>query len=223
RPSRAPEGQWLHDKAPVSASSAPTDKILVSNLHYEITAKDLTAIFGQIGTLVREPLIRYDRSGRSSGQATVSFETVAEAVRAKKQFNGILAKGQPMTVDFLATRQPRGRSSSAPNGSLINRIQKPPLLDRLASRDDSNVRSASATPVTGGVGPIRSRQGPRAPRAAKKGPKKPPTAEELDKELDAFMGDSNSPAAPDGDAATAGTALVESTEVAAPVQDVEMA
>jgi len=177
--------------------------------------KDLSAIFGQIGTLVREPLIRYDRSGRSSGQAIVSFETVAEAVRAKKQFNGILAKGQPMSIDFLAPRPgPRGRSSSAPNGSLINRIQKPPLLDRLA-QDDSNVKPASAS---GSVGPIRSRPG-RAPRP-KKGPKKPPTAEELDKELDAFMGDSNTPLPTEAGTAVEGT---ETTAAAPSTQDVEMA
>lgn len=39
----------------------------------------------------------------------------------------------------------------------------------------------------GTVGPIRSR--PRGPKPRRE-PKKPKTAEELDKELDAFMGDS---------------------------------
>jgi THO complex subunit 4 len=46
----------------------------------------------------------------------------------------------------------------------------------------------------------------------KKGPKKPPTAEELDKELDAFMGDS--PAAEDVPAATAETNGVQDVEMA---------
>lgn len=66
-----------------------------------------------------------------------------------------------------------------------------------------------------GVGPIRSRPG-RVARP-KKGPKKPPTAEELDKELDAFMGDSNP--APTTEGATATT---ETAEAAAPLQDVDM-
>jgi THO complex subunit 4 len=80
---------WLHDKAPGAPRAANqsnghtkpeaslNSKLLVSNLHYEITTKDLIvrlehyipsnnpyrgdllqAIFGQIGTLVREPIIR---------------------------------------------------------------------------------------------------------------------------------------------------------------------
>ncbi|KAF5347797.1 hypothetical protein D9756_010284 [Leucocoprinus leucothites] len=132
-----------------STSGGPTDKLLISNLHYEVTTKDLTIIFGQTGTL-------YDRSGRSSGQAVVSLETITQAVRAKKQFN-------------------------------VNFSQR------------------------GGVGPTRTRPGAgagRVPCGAKKGPKKPPTAKELDKELDAFMGDSNAPTG-------AGT-----TETSVEVQDV---
>jgi len=188
------DGMWLHDKAPgVPRFANPSNgntkpepslnsKLLVSNLHYEITPKDLTAIFGQLGTLVREPLIRYDRSGRSSGVAIISFETAAEATRAKKQFSGILAKGQPMSIayDSGPPRTPR-RVASAPS-SLLNRIQKPALADRL-SQDDSSTTAASQRKT----GPIRSRRG--GARPAPRAPKKPKTAEDLDKELDQFMGD----------------------------------
>ncbi|KDR80238.1 hypothetical protein GALMADRAFT_242539 [Galerina marginata CBS 339.88] len=116
------DGQWLHDKAPTGPARAripanrggapPTgpaagmnNKLLVSNLHYEITPKDLTAVFGQIGTLIREPLLRYDRSGRSTGSAIIVFETAVEATRAKKQFDGYLAKGNNhiYSLSLLAT------------------------------------------------------------------------------------------------------------------------
>ncbi|GLB42127.1 putative RNA recognition motif containing protein [Lyophyllum shimeji] len=219
------DGQWLHDKAPtgpraadVSRPRIPTapapvnSKLLVSNLHYDITPKDLTAIFGQIGTLVREPLIRYDRSGRSSGTAIIAYETATEATRAKKQFDGILAKGQPMSIAFdTMPPRPARRSVSVP--TLINRIQKPPLLERL-SRDDTNVKP-SVGPRS--VGPIRSRpiRGVGGAARPPRGPKKPKTAEELDKELDAFMGDAEP-------LATAEPAA-EPTQPEPVVQDVEMA
>ncbi|KAJ7666033.1 hypothetical protein DFH06DRAFT_265277 [Mycena polygramma] len=229
RPAPRPnvEGQWLHDMADdnnttnhtstarprlAGVAAGPSTRLVVTNLHYEISPKDLTAIFGQIGTLVCEPEIRYDRSGRSSGTAIVSFETLVEATRAKKQFDGILAKGQPMTIAFDAVappRQPRGRSSSAPTtSSLLNRIERAPLLDRLSgSKDDSSLRTPR------GVGPIRTARGAQKPArggraAAPKKAKAPKTASDLDKELDAFMGDS--------DAAPAAAAA------AAPAQDVEM-
>ncbi|EPQ52200.1 hypothetical protein GLOTRDRAFT_107741 [Gloeophyllum trabeum ATCC 11539] len=191
---RAPEGAWTHDKAPgVLATRTVSDrpsaaggftKLLVSNLHYEITPKDLIAIFGQIGTLVREPIIKYDRSGRSTGVAIIHFETAEEATRAKNQFDGALAKGQVMSITYDTVPPPgprRERRASAPS-SLIDRIQKPALLDRL-TQDDSRIRMTTAP--KSGPGPIRSR-GRGAVRA---GPRKPKTAEDLDKELDAFMTD----------------------------------
>ncbi|KAI9509919.1 hypothetical protein F5148DRAFT_1183885, partial [Russula earlei] len=103
------DSDWVHDRAPDAPRSTtqPPDlagslsnKLMVTNLHYDIMPKDLTAIFGQIGTLVREPFIRYDRSGRSSGVAIITFETPAEATRAKKQLDGVLAKGQPISIEF---------------------------------------------------------------------------------------------------------------------------
>ncbi|KIL62732.1 hypothetical protein M378DRAFT_80844, partial [Amanita muscaria Koide BX008] len=224
RPAARAEGdKWLHDKAPTGPAKGtaaqivprpvPTSsvnaKIVVSNLHYEITPKDLAAIFGQIGTLVREPLIRYDRSGRSSGVAIISFETPAEATRAKKQFDGILAKGQPMSIAFdtLPPPGPARRSASAPQ-SLLNRIQKPPLLDRL-SRDDISTKASPASYVLLLVGPMRSR--PRGPKPRRE-PKKVKTAEELDMELDAFMGDSE-PTAQNNPSAAAGVANKEDVDM----------
>ncbi|RDX47282.1 RNA-binding domain-containing protein [Lentinus brumalis] len=192
------EGQWLHDRAPgvpravQNTVARPTNgvtntRIVVSNLHYEVTPKDLSQIFGQIGTLVRDPQIRYDRSGRSSGVAIVTFETPAEATRAKKQFDGILCKNQPMSIAYDTAPPPR-RSASTP--SLLNRIEKPPLLERL-SKTEPKARQNSA-PSQAGVGPVRTKQRPQPgnARSSKRlQPPKPKTAEELDKELEAFMQD----------------------------------
>ncbi|KAF8645405.1 hypothetical protein AX16_007839 [Volvariella volvacea WC 439] len=221
------DGQWLHDKAPGSkpsgapakpkaAPSGPpgiTAKILITNLHYEVTPKDLTSIFGQIGTLVREPLIRYDNSGRSTGEAIVTFESPAEATRAKNQFEGILAKGQPMSITYY-TPPPRTRRSNSAPSSLLQRIQKTPLLDRL-SGEDANVKPSNER--TTGPGPVRTKQA-RSQRFKAGQKKAPKTAEELDKELDAFMGDSM----PASNLTPATLVQAKEPEVAT-TQDVEMA
>ncbi|PPQ96837.1 hypothetical protein CVT26_006006 [Gymnopilus dilepis] len=222
------DGQWLHDRAPTGPAkmrapaanrAAPvhpasvSNKLLVSNLHYEITPKDLIAVFGQIGTLVREPLLRYDRSGRSSGTAIITFETAIEATRAKKQFDGYLAKGQPMSITYDTFNPPRApraphRAASAPSTtSLLNRIEKPPLVERISSKDDTNTPTAAIPSGPRALsGPVRNRPA-RGPKA--KGPKKAKTAEELDKELDAFMGD-----APATEADVAATGSVQDVEMA---------
>ncbi|KAI0298003.1 hypothetical protein BC826DRAFT_1124242 [Russula brevipes] len=185
---------WVHDRAPGTPRAATqssdvtaplNNKLMVTNLHYEITPKDLTAIFGQMGTLVREPFIRYDRSGRSSGVAIITFETPAEATRAKKQLNGVLAKGQPISIEF---DQGMPRRASAPASSLLNRIQKPPLLDRLGQAQTnakaSLIHNRRLGSIRGrgrgrgaGVGAARGRTSTAPPKSAA----------ELDSELDAFM------------------------------------
>jgi len=222
------DSQWLHDRAPtgpakmrnaaihapVAPAASLNNKLVVSNLHYEITPKDLISIFGQIGTLIREPLLRYDRSGRSSGSAIIAFESVAEAIRAKKQFDGILAKGQPMSIDF-DTMPPRRSASVPTSASLLNRIQKAPLVDRL-SRDDSIIKAPSGPRAFAG-GPVRNRPSRGGGGGSAntntnivrtlKGPKKIKTAAELDQELDAFMGDSE--VVPLGDAAASAAGDVD--------------
>ncbi|TFK21148.1 hypothetical protein FA15DRAFT_624396 [Coprinopsis marcescibilis] len=182
-------------------STGVSCKIKVTNLHYEVMPKDLNSIFGQIGTLVREPLLLYDDSGRSRGTALITFETEAEAVRAKKQYDGILAKGQPMKIEFQAPPAPR-RSASAPStASLLNRMEKKPLLERLSRDDTATVQKQPAAGKgiaqgRGRIGPIRAKAPrPQRPKEAKQ-KQKPKTAEDLDKELDAFMGDSTPASAP---------------------------
>lgn len=187
----------------------------------------------------------------------VTFETAAEATRAKNQFDGILAKGtsfssnpskmrlmwfnwigQPMEISYQAAPRPR-RTTSAPSTlSLLSRIEKPPLLERLAKDDTATVSDKKCVPTLfsilaqivihfdpsnlltcfvpfsngknqrgegGRIGPIRG----KTTRASKpKHPKKPKTAAQLDKELDAFMVDVSDPAAsaPATAAATSGPA-----------------
>lgn len=106
-------------------------------------------------------IVQYDRSGRSSGVAVITFETPAEATRAKKQFDGILCKssspsfgsvptsranvsvhsGQPMAVAY-DTAPPKGANARRGGSSLMDRIEKLPLLDRIG-KNDSKAKAAA--------------------------------------------------------------------------------
>ncbi|VDB95387.1 unnamed protein product [Peniophora sp. CBMAI 1063] len=210
-PPRSADDMWVHDmhdkphatlrEAP---SGPPTAQLLVSNLHYEVTVKDLAAVFGQIGTLVSAPQIRFDRSGRSQGIAVISFETPAEATRARNQLQGVLAKGEPMSIEFKRdVPKPRRNSEPGATGtpSLLNRIRdapKAPLSQRLNKAEHAAAKSAKAAAVKasapggrGGRG-ARGGRGGRAPRERKQ----PKTADDLDKELDAYLGNDKEKPAP---------------------------
>ncbi|KZS87252.1 hypothetical protein SISNIDRAFT_480202 [Sistotremastrum niveocremeum HHB9708] len=179
---QADDDLWVHDKAPppeTASSALAQTKLRVENLHYSVTEKDLATIFGVIGTLSREPMIRYDRSGRSTGVATVFFNTPAEATRAKLQLNGVMAKGEQMKISIETP--PTGPRNLNGGSRLIDRIAKPPLADRIR-----------ADQAPSGPGPVRHRtpRGPARGRGARPArPARPAnkTAEELDKELDNFM------------------------------------
>jgi THO complex subunit 4 len=140
-----------------------------------------------------------------------------------------------MSIDFdtMPPRAPRRSASVPTSASLLNRIQKPPLVERL-SRDDSVLKAPSRPYVhsfyppfdfrlpcfffsfrrafTGG--PVRNRPshggGGNSANTntniarAPKGPKKTKTAAELDQELDAFMGDADVVSAVDAAAPAAG-------------------
>ncbi|OCB86638.1 hypothetical protein A7U60_g6317 [Sanghuangporus baumii] len=158
--------KWVHDRAPVGVpksvvkagaapkslggGNVPTNRIVVSNLHYEIMAKDLVSIFGQIG--------------------------------------------QPMEITY-DTRSMKHTGGAGGPKSLLNRISKPPLIERLRSEGLGlkGIKSEPTKTVTNG-GPIRTR-GPRKVQneiggaKGEKFRKEPKTAEDLDKELEAFMND----------------------------------
>eukprot|EP00919_Chromeraceae_sp_WS-2016_P043795 GHVR01104546.1.p1 GENE.GHVR01104546.1~~GHVR01104546.1.p1 ORF type:complete len:122 (+),score=17.16 GHVR01104546.1:298-663(+) len=121
-----------------------------------------------------------------------------------------------MEITFDNAPPRRLRTTSMPGlstSSLLSRIEKPSLAERLGGGGDHKQSQ-------GGSGPIRTRgasrpkapapQKPKVPRPARAQPK---TAEELDKELDFFMGD---------DKTTAGKESAPEVLVAS-VEDIEMA
>ncbi|UZJ55092.1 hypothetical protein CBS101457_004412 [Exobasidium rhododendri] len=104
---------------PVAASNSPTQKLLVEGLHYEITEAELD----------------YDRSGRSSGTATVIYKDVGHAINAKREYDGANAKGQPIKISYevFRERQPRD-TDGAPSGN-GSALKGSDLLARLSGGD----------------------------------------------------------------------------------------
>ncbi|KAG8907642.1 hypothetical protein FRB99_003104 [Tulasnella sp. 403] len=157
--------------------SAPGTRLIISNLHYEITENDLV----------------YDRSGRSTGFAYVNYENPDDANLAKDELDGVEAKGEKIMVrvDTTTPRLGGRQDKGGRGGSLMSRISKTNLLNRLSDAGPSGEETRETT----GLGPIRSRksigEGRGKPiRGGKdKDKSQPKTVDDLDKELEQYVKD----------------------------------
>ncbi|RDL36790.1 uncharacterized protein BP5553_06142 [Venustampulla echinocandica] len=158
--SRNMDSEWVHDKFDDNSgrrparverrytperSSEPSAKLLVENLHYDLTEDDLDDLFNRIGTVLKLSLV-YDRAGRSEGIAYVTYENPQDAKRAIREFDGANAKGQPIRLISIPSGPSAGRrnpfnSVVVPGRSLADRITMPPGR----SRSDSPVRHSDVS------------------------------------------------------------------------------
>jgi THO complex subunit 4 len=72
-------------------------RVSVANLYYEVTSEDLQELFSSVGPLVRVQ-ITFDQAGRSTGEATVEFESLDDAKLAVKEYHGAELDGQKMAL-----------------------------------------------------------------------------------------------------------------------------
>lgn len=193
-------------------STTPTSRLKVQGLHFEVTQQELESLFGEIGP-VEKLFLKYDRSGRPTGEAIVQYTTAHDATRAKEEYDGANAKGQPITITFEFVRGPGparfngGAVQGNGNGSLQSRISTD-LLTRMGgggrpqppanaptgpSRlSTQNAPTGPAATTRGRGAGARGRGGsravaPRGGRAAAGTRSTPKTATDLDAELEAFM------------------------------------
>ncbi|GAA5884809.1 hypothetical protein JCM16303_007281 [Sporobolomyces ruberrimus] len=203
--------------APVAGTgraSAKTTRLVVKDLHYEVSERELETLFVQIGPLATPPKIKFDRSGRSTGLAWIHYTTEENAEKAKESFDGAPCKGQAIRIEYDYRSE---RAQPAP-GSLLARLDSNPNAPR-------GPRNGPTPAVRGGrphVGPQRGvgstnpdTRPPRPPRGEGGGGRggkvrrEPKTNDDLDKELEAFM---KSPETSDKPAAATTT-----SQAAAPV------
>ncbi|TIB79680.1 major facilitator superfamily MFS-1 [Wallemia mellicola] len=154
------------------------NQIKMTNVHYEISEEMLGNIFN--GYQVTKLRIRYDKSGRSTGEAIVAFESSEDADRAIEEFNGKTAKDQIINVEpygyFTVDPPSHAGASSGDNAGS--------LLSRLGSK-------VNPGPVPTGPRAQISRRSVKQSKPKKAGFNKPKPApkdaDSLDKELDEFM------------------------------------
>ncbi|XP_045473761.1 THO complex subunit 4 [Harmonia axyridis] len=169
---------WKHDlfegygprklaaaRAMVQANMGPT-KLLVSNLDFGVSDSDIQELFAEFGPL-KSAAVHYDRSARSLGTADVIFERRSDAIKAMKQYNGVPLDGRAMNIQLTTSEIP---SPVRRNG---------PSPQKFQSRSPRNSGGGRTRASNRGGRPARGGRNTRTP-------KKQPTAEELDAELEAY-------------------------------------
>ncbi|RKF56441.1 putative rna binding protein [Golovinomyces cichoracearum] len=192
--------------SPSPDNDAPSAKLRIENLHYDLTEDDLDGLFNRIGP-VHELSLIYDRAGRSEGIAYVTYEYSHHAKRAIQEFDGANAKGQPIHLISIPSGPSGGRRNAAPgrSRSIFDRItvanRSPPSKSgyessEMNSRTQRRHDRSISVNHTNSRGPKphrresrrtgeRNNGGHRGERLARDNrPKK--TQEELDAEMDEY-------------------------------------
>lgn len=101
RPATAPSstgGSILSRLGGSSAGAASSGtSVTFENLAYNVTKEDMTELCATVGEVTNTRIV-YDRSGRSTGVATVVFARRSNAIAAIKKFNGVTLDGAIMNV-----------------------------------------------------------------------------------------------------------------------------
>ena len=78
-------------------------RILVDNLRYSVTGKDLESLFSKIGA-VRKAAVFFREDGTSTGTGEVIFFRHTDATMAMKKFNNVALDGRQMKMKFVSDR-----------------------------------------------------------------------------------------------------------------------
>lgn len=100
----------------------PMRKILIKNLHHDVSQDDLRKLFGVHGSLKRV-FIKFDKSGRSEGTGDVVYADPLSAELAFGAYNGKMLDGQPLELALVQDQGPRGHGRGRGRGRKRNHVQ----------------------------------------------------------------------------------------------------
>lgn len=145
-------------------------RLHVSNLHYNVTNRDVSQLFSEIGQ-IKKAAVHYDKSGRSLGTAEVTFLTRDAAIRAIKKYNKVPLDGRPMDITLV------------PSSTSVIRS---PAKGRIGVKPGSGIKkTTNRSPQNKGRRVSNQRNGNKS-SFQKRQPRKNLTAEDLDKDLDDY-------------------------------------
>ncbi|ORZ09606.1 hypothetical protein BCR42DRAFT_423753 [Absidia repens] len=121
-------------KSQTPAPRGPRNSLLVSNLHQNVTEKDLYDLFGQMGN-VKRAFIHLAPTGKSSGVADIVYAQANDAERARNTYNNVQLDGRPMRIAFADL--PAAVASALP----INRRIQPARNQTGRNRNVGTTRS----------------------------------------------------------------------------------
>ncbi len=104
-----------------------TPRLYVGNLSYDATGDDLSALFGDYGTVVEAAIVTQPGSARSKGFAFVEMSSVEEAKAAATALNDKDFQGRQMLVTGAKSE---GRNSEGERAPRAPRGERPPREGR---------------------------------------------------------------------------------------------
>jgi RNA recognition motif-containing protein len=97
------------DRNPTFTLDATTYALQISNLHWNVSEEDLKQLFGDYKGFLSVKL-KYDKAGRSLGEAVVVYEMEESADAALQFFDNRQFDGMPISVRKLESRIKHSKS-----------------------------------------------------------------------------------------------------------------
>eukprot|EP01111_Echinosteliopsis_oligospora_P011913 TRINITY_DN402_c0_g1_i2.p1 TRINITY_DN402_c0_g1~~TRINITY_DN402_c0_g1_i2.p1 ORF type:complete len:185 (+),score=69.38 TRINITY_DN402_c0_g1_i2:564-1118(+) len=169
-------------------------KLSVSNLNFNVTEEDVRELFEAVGE-VKKVSIKFDKSGRSVGKATVVYIHKGDAIKAIREYNKRELDKQVMNVEMVETTDIGARQMGKIDKEAKILISVPAggrgggrrvTLPGGSGGQGRRLTIGRSTSRSSHGGSGRRSSGGKGKGGGKGGRGKPKSAEELDAEMDEY-------------------------------------